>query len=280
MRVGVGLLSGVPGAAGSLVLNWARRADDGPLSSLAVIDRMVYDSYEPMAALAAAAGITRRVTLATMVLVGPLRNTVLLAKAAASIDALSGGRLVLGLGIGARHEDYKVTGVDHRTRGHQLSEQLAALRAHWEDERFGPRPARPGGPPLLVGGLNDEAFGRAARYADGYMHGGGPPRAFARAADRARAAWIDAGRPGRPLLWGQGYYALGDDAAAAGARYLRDYYAFTGSFAERIVNGLLTTPQAIVQFVRGYEETGCDDLVLFPTVPDVAQLDRLVEVIG
>jgi len=88
MRVGVGLLSGVPGAAGSLVLNWARRADDGPLSSLAVIDRMVYDSYEPMAALAAAAGITRRVTLATMVLVGPLRNTVLLAKAAASIDAL------------------------------------------------------------------------------------------------------------------------------------------------------------------------------------------------
>ena len=280
MRVGVGLLSGVPGAAGSLVLNWARRADDGPLSSLAVIDRMVYDSYEPMAALAAAAGITRRVTLATMVLVGPLRNTVLLAKAAASIDALSGGRLVLGLGIGARHEDYEVTGVDHRTRGHQLSEQLAALRAHWEDERFGPRPARPGGPPLLVGGLNDEAFARAARYADGYMHGGGPPRAFARAADRARAAWIDAGRPGRPLLWGQGYYALGDDAAAAGARYLRDYYAFTGSFAERIVNGLLTTPQAIVQFVRGYEETGCDDLVLFPTVPDVAQLDRLVEVIG
>ncbi len=280
MRVGVGLLSGVPGAAGSLVLNWARRADDGPLSSLAVIDRMVYDSYEPMAALAAAAGITRRVTLATMVLVGPLRNTVLLAKAAASIDALSGGRLVLGLGIGARHEDYEVTGVDHRTRGHQLSEQLAALRAHWEDERFGPRPARPGGPPLLVGGLNDEAFARAARYADGYMHGGGPPRAFARAADRARAAWIDAGRPGRPLLWGQGYYALGDDAAGAGARYLRDYYAFTGSFAERIAAGLLTTPQAIVQFVRGYEETGCDDLVLFPTVPDVAQLDRLVEVIG
>jgi alkanesulfonate monooxygenase SsuD/methylene tetrahydromethanopterin reductase-like flavin-dependent oxidoreductase (luciferase family) len=241
---------------------------------------MVYDSYEPMAALAAAAGITRRVTLATMVLVGPLRNTVLLAKAAASIDALSGGRLVLGLGVGARHEDYEVTGVDHRTRGHQLSEQLAALRAHWEDERFGPRPARPGGPPLLVGGLNDEAFARAARYADGYMHGGGPPRAFARAADRARAAWIDAGRPGRPLLWGQGYYALGDDAADAGARYLRDYYAFTGSFAERIAAGLLTTPQAIVQFVRGYEETGCDDLVLFPTVPDVAQLDRLVEVIG
>lgn len=279
MRVGVGLLSGVPRAAGSLVLDWARRADDGPLSSLAVIDRMVYDSYEPMAALAAAAGITRRVTLATMILVGPLRNTVLLAKAAASIDALSGGRLVLGLGVGARHEDYEVTGVDHRTRGHQLSEQLAALRAHWEDERFGPRPARPGGPPLLVGGLNDEAFARAARYADGYMHGGGPPRAFARAADRARAAWIDAGRPGRPLLWGQGYYALGD-AAAAGARYLRDYYAFTGSFAERIADGLLTTPQAIVQFVRGYEETGCDDLVLFPTVPDVAQLDRLSEVIG
>ncbi|MGH2405701.1 MAG: LLM class flavin-dependent oxidoreductase, partial [bacterium] len=129
-------------------------------------------------------------------------------------------------------------------------------------------------------GLNDEAFARAARYADGYVHAGGPPRAFARAADRARAAWIDAGRPGRPLLWGQGYFALGDDAAEAGARYLRDYYAFTGPFADRIAEALLTTPQSIVQFVRGYQDAGCNELVLFPTVPDLVQLDRLTDVIG
>ncbi len=280
MRIGVGLPSGVPGASGRLIVEWSTRADAGPYSSLAVIDRLVYDSYDPLTTLAAAAAVTRRVTLASMVITAPMRNTALLAKAIASIDAMSGGRLVLGLALGARHEDYDAAGVDHRTRGRRFSEQLMALRAHWEDERLGPRPAQAGGPPLLVGGLNDEAFARAARYADGYVHGGGPPRAFARAADRARAAWIDAGRPGRPRLWGQGYFALGDDAASAGARYLRDYYAFTGPFAERIAEGLLTTPQSIVQFVRGYQDAGCDELVLFPTVPDLTQLDRLADVIG
>ncbi len=280
MRVGIGLPTGVPGAAGRLVIEWSTRADAGPFSSLGAIDRLVYDSYDPLTALAAAAAVTRRVTLASMVITAPMRNTALLAKAAASIDALSGGRLVLGLALGARHEDYDVAGIDHRTRGLRFSEQLAALRSQWEDKSLGPKPARVSGPPVLVGGLNDEAFARAARYADGYVHAGGPPRAFARAADRARAAWIDAGRPGRPRLWGQGYFALGNGAADAGARYLRDYYAFTGPFAERIVEALLTTPQSIVQFVRGYQDAGCDEIVLFPTVPDLAQLDRLADVIG
>ncbi|TME63113.1 MAG: LLM class flavin-dependent oxidoreductase, partial [Chloroflexi bacterium] len=59
----------------------------------------------------------------------------------------------------------------------------------------------------------------------------------------------------------------------------RDYYAFTGPFAERIAAGLLTSPQAIAQFMRGYEEAGCDELVLFPTVPDIAQLDQMADIL-
>jgi len=82
-------------------------------------------------------------------------------------------------------------------------------------------------------------------------------------------------------LWAQGYFALGDDTIKdAGYRYLRDYYAFTGPFADRIAAGLLTSPQAIAQFMRGYEEAGCDELVLFPTVPGLAQLDRLAEILN
>jgi alkanesulfonate monooxygenase SsuD/methylene tetrahydromethanopterin reductase-like flavin-dependent oxidoreductase (luciferase family) len=281
MQVGVGLPSGVPGASGDLLVTWAQRADAGPFSSLGVIDRVPYDSYEPLVTLGAAAAVTRRVRLATMIVVAPLRNTALLAKSLASLDALSGGRLVVGVGVGARHEDYEVAGVDHRTRGRVLSAQLAALRTLWEGSPVVPRALRPQGPPLLVGGLTDEAFARAARYADGYVHGGGPPRAFARAADRARAAWIDAGRPGEPLLWGQGYFALGDDATIdAGIRYMKDYYAFTGPFAERIAAALLTTPQAIVQFIRGYADAGCHELVLFPAVADLRQLERLAEVVA
>ncbi|MGH2542844.1 MAG: LLM class flavin-dependent oxidoreductase, partial [Ardenticatenaceae bacterium] len=279
MDVGVGLPNTVRGATGEMVLAWARKADEGPFASLGVFDRLVYDSFDPLTTLAAAAGATRRIRLATTIVTGPLRNDALLAKEAASLDALSGGRLTLGIALGARKEDYDVAGVDFGARGRRLADQLAALRSYWEDELFGPRPVQPGGPPVLVGGLADQTYERVARYADGYIHGGGPPRAFASAAQKARTAWADAGRTGRPQLWGQGYYAFGEREAEAGAAYLLDYYAFTGPFAERIAAGLLTTPQAITQFLRGYADLGCDHMVLFPAAANLDQLDRLAEVV-
>jgi len=275
MNVGVGLPTTTPGTDGATVLEWARRADAGPFSSLAVLDRVVYDSLDPFAALAAAAAVTARVRLATMIAIGPLRATALLAKQAASVHALSGRRLTLGLAIGARIEDYEAAGIDHRGRGGRLSEQLAYLRGGIDEERVGP--AREG-IELLVGGASGQAFSRMARYADGYAHGGGPPRAFAGAASRAHAAWRDLGRPGRPRLWGQGYFALGD--VERGNAYLRDYYAFTGPFAERVVAANLTSARAIKDFLRGYEEAGCDELVLFPTSADATELDRLAEVVA
>ena len=278
MRVGIGLPTTTPGADGSLLAEWARRADAGPFASLGVLDRVAYDSVEPLVALAAAAAVTERIRLVTMVVVGPLRNTVLLAKQAASLDLLSGGRLTLGLAVGARGDDYRATGVAQHDRGRRLDEQLGGLRTTWEEGAVGPKPAQPGGPPLLVGGLSGEAFARVARSADGYVHGGGPPRSFAGAAARAWAAWRDLERPGEPQLWGQGYFALGD--TERGAAYLRDYYAFTGPFAERIAAGNLTSARAVKDFVRGYEEAGCDQLVLLPTVADPAQLDRLADVLA
>ncbi|MDR5709550.1 MAG: LLM class flavin-dependent oxidoreductase [Armatimonadota bacterium] len=280
MRVGIGLPSGIPGVRGDLVVRWAERAEAAPFSSLAVIDRVAYDSYDPLLALAAAAAVTRRVKLVTAILVAPLRNTVLLAKELASLDQLSGGRLVVGFAVGAREEDYEVAGVDHRGRGSRLAEQLRELRRLWEEGRVGPPPAQPGGPPFLVGGFADEAFARVARYARGYFHGGGPPRAFARAAEMARIAWSEAGRPGRPELWGQGYFALGEEARERGIRYMRDYYAFAGPVVERIAAQLLTTPQAVVRFVEGYATAGCDELVLLPAVPDPDQVDRLAEALA
>jgi len=280
MQVGVGLPSTVPGTKGQLIIEWACRADEGPFSSLGVLDRLVYDSYDPLITLATVTSVTRQVKLATTIVIGPLHNNVLLAKAAASLDALSGGRLVLGLAVGARKDDYDLAGIDYRGRGKRLSEQLSTLRSLWEDSLKGPKTVRPRGPDLLVGGLSGQGYARMARYADGYVHNGGPPKAFARAADRAYAAWSDVGRPGKPQLWAQGYFALGDDAAKeAGYRYLKDYYAFTGPFAEKIATGLLTSPQSVAQFIRGYEEAGCDELVLFPTVPELAQLDQLAGIL-
>jgi alkanesulfonate monooxygenase SsuD/methylene tetrahydromethanopterin reductase-like flavin-dependent oxidoreductase (luciferase family) len=275
VNVGIGLPTTTPRATGELLLEWARRADAGPFTSLGVLDRVVYDSYEPFAALAAAAAATERIRLATMIAIGPLRATALLAKQAASVNGLSGGRLTLGLALGARADDYEAAGVEVRGRGRKLVEQLAYIRGRVDEDRVGP--AREG-IELLVGGGSGQAFARMARYADGYAHGGGPPRAFAGAATRAEAAWNDLGRPGKPRLWGQGYFAFGD--VERGNDYMRDYYAFTGPFAERIVAGNLTSARAVKDFVRGYEEAGCDELVLFPTVADIDELERLQEALS
>ncbi len=279
INVGVGSPAGLAGASAELVLGWARRADAGSFSSLAVIDRLAYGNLEPLATLAAAAAVTGRIRLATTILIAPLRPLRLLAKQAASVDALSGGRLTLGLAVGARGDDYAAAGVDHPARGRLLTEHLVSLRELADGARFAPRPARPGGLEVLVGGTTGSALVRMARYAAGYVHSGGPPRAFAAAAERARTAWADAGRPGEPRLWGMGYVALGR-AAEPGRAYLRDYYAFTGAFAERIAQEALTSPRAVTEFVAGYADAGCHELVLFPTVADPEQLDRLADAIG
>jgi alkanesulfonate monooxygenase SsuD/methylene tetrahydromethanopterin reductase-like flavin-dependent oxidoreductase (luciferase family) len=280
MRIGVGLPSTIPGAPASLTLNWARRADAGPFSTLATLDRLAYDSLDSLTALAAVAAVTTHMRIATNILVSPLYAPASLAKAASGLNALSGGRFTLGIAVGARKEDYDAAGVSYATRGRRLIEQLGSLRDLWEEGRLGPQTEGAMGPQLLLGGTSDQVFARVARYADGYAHGGGPPRAFARAAAKVCAAWEDLGRLGAPLLWGQAYFALGEEHAEAGRAYLRDYYAFTGSYAERIAAGLLTTPQAIVQFVRGYEDAGCDELILYPAVADLAQVDRLAEVVA
>ncbi len=276
MRVGIGLPNAVPGTDGRLLVGWARRADQGPFTSLGVVDRLRYDAHDPLTTLAAAATATERIGLVTMVVIGPLRNPAILAKEAASIQALSGGRLVLGLGIGARADDYRAAGVPTAGRGERLSALIRHLRDRW-DEPDGPK-IEP--PPILAGGGSDAAVARVAMHADGYVHGGGPPRSFARVVERIRAAWRDAGRPGDPMLWGQGYVALGEDARERGMAYMRDYYAFTGPFAEKIAAGLLTTPQDVAAFLRGYGDLGCQEMVLLPAVADLEQVTRLEDVLG
>jgi alkanesulfonate monooxygenase SsuD/methylene tetrahydromethanopterin reductase-like flavin-dependent oxidoreductase (luciferase family) len=257
----------------------------------------VYDNLDPMVSLAAAAAVTSRVELVTCILIAPLRERSTLAKQVISLDVLSGGRFTLGVAIGARGDDYEINELafgqsgsaarfpqvgaagSHQTRGDRLTDQLTELRALWEDGRMTPGAATRAAPRILVGGGSGPAFARMARLSDGYFHGGGPPRAFANAAAQARAAWADAGRPGAPRLWGQGYYALGE-GAVAGRDYLLDYYAFTGPFARRIADGLLTTPLEVRAFIQGYADAGCEHLILLPAVADMAQLDRLAEVVA
>src|SRR3989449_8782855 len=168
------------GISGDLLVEWARRADARPFSSLGVLDRVAYQNYEPFTALAAAAAVTGRIRLATMIVIAPLRNTALLAKQAASVDALSGGRMTLGLAVGARGEDYEVANVDSRGRGRGFSGQLEMIRDIWEEGKIGRTPKGPARH-LVVGGTGGEAPARLARQGAGDMHRGGAPRPLSRA---------------------------------------------------------------------------------------------------
>jgi alkanesulfonate monooxygenase SsuD/methylene tetrahydromethanopterin reductase-like flavin-dependent oxidoreductase (luciferase family) len=286
MDVGIGLPSTIPGVERDHLLEWARRAEARGFSCLGTIDRIVYDNYEPLIALAAAAAVTERIRLATSILIAPYRaNGALVAKQAASVDRISNGRLVLGVAVGGRQDDYEASGVDFHTRGRRFEQMLAQWQAIWAGESFGtagaigPRPPHER-PTLMLGGSADVTFQRAARYGDGWLMGGGAPDQFREGAAKMHAAWEAAGREGAPRTMALAYFALGERAEHAANRYLGDYYAFLGEYAGTIAASAATDAATVNQYVQGFTDAGCDELVLFPCDPDPEQVDLLAAAIA
>ncbi len=280
MDVGIGLPNAVPGTSGAELAEFARRADTRGFSSLGTIDRVVYGNYEPLIALAAVAAVTERIGLCTSVLLGPLRpNPTELAKQSLSLNALSGGRFTLGIGLGAREDDYEASGVSLGGRGKALDEALERIKEVWEDDGIGP--AEQGAPGLVVGGSVDASFARAARFGDGWIAGGAPPEQYAEMAEKAKAAWAEADREGEPRLMGLAYYALGDNAEAEAEAYLSDYYAFLGEeVAGYIVAGAAKDAETIKQRVAAFDEAGCGELIFFPSSSNAEQVDLLGDAVG
>src|SRR5215210_1304635 len=288
MDLAIGLPATIPGTEGSLVLDWARRADSGPFSSLGIIDRLVYPNYEPLITLSAAAAVTNRIRLMSTVLIAPLRGAGVLAKQAATIDALSGGRLTLGVGVGVREDDFRAAPASFHDRASRFEEQLDLMKRVWSGQRvsdeigpMGPPPARPGGPELLIGGYSPTAISRVGRWGDGFISGGMPdPQQVRQMFDTAEESWRAEGREGSPRLVGSIYYALGPGAAERGADYIRDYYSYFGPAVEDMATSIPSSPETIRGIIQAFEDIGADELFCWPTVAELDQVDRLAELVG
>jgi alkanesulfonate monooxygenase SsuD/methylene tetrahydromethanopterin reductase-like flavin-dependent oxidoreductase (luciferase family) len=280
MDVAIGLPNAVPGTTGGQLVEWARRADARGFSSLGTIDRIVYENYEPLTALAAAAAVTERIGLCTSVLLAPLHvNAVKLAKQALSVQALSNGRFSLGVGLGGRDDDYEVSGIEPVDRGRRLDEMLQEIKETWSEGEVGPTVA--GIPKLIVGGHADASFVRAARFADGWIAAGSGPDQFAEGLAKTRAAWSEAGRDGEPHTKALAYFSLGDRAEEEARAYLTDYYAWLGEeIAGFLVAGAAQDPETVKQYVATYEAVGCDELILCPCAADPDQVDLLADAVG
>jgi alkanesulfonate monooxygenase SsuD/methylene tetrahydromethanopterin reductase-like flavin-dependent oxidoreductase (luciferase family) len=280
MDVGIGLPSTVPGATRDQLLEWARRAETRDFASLGTIDRIVYDNYEPLIALAGAAAVTERIGLATTVLLAPLReNAVELAKQAASLQALSDGRFTLGVGLGGRDDDYEVSGIGMSGRGARLDEMLEKVRETWSGDRIGP--ATQADPRLIVGGHADASVERAVRFGDGWIAGGSGPEEFATVAKKVKDAWSEAGRDGEPHLMALAYFSPGDRAEEDADANLKHYYAWLGEdVSAMIVGSAAKDTDTVKQYMAAYEQAGCHELVFCPSSADARQVDLLADAAG
>ena len=236
LRLSLGLQShaGLHGSSGRGLVDVAVLAEEAGFDGVVIGDHVVLgdrlDRYpyppvhfsqtaswmEPLTTLAAIAGATSRLTLTTGVLVSPIRPAVLLAKTAATVDDLSGGRLELGVGVGWQPEEFEAVGASFAERGQLLTDGIAACRALWDADpssfssttvEFGPlwcnpKPARPTGIPVLFSGsLHARNRARIVELGDGWItHPRHPLEETARSVQQLRGALRIAGRDPNDLI--------------------------------------------------------------------------------
>jgi len=206
VRLGVNVPNFGPGTNPDVLRRWALTVEGLGFDLLMVSDHIAVTPdvaaqypapfYEPFTTLSWLAGLTRGIRLGTTVLIVPYRHPLLIARMAANLNDLSGGRLVLGVGVGWAREEFGALGVPFRDRGRLTDEHLLAIRAAWQDEAD----YRSGHIPLWIGGNSDAALRRAVRLGDAWHPLRFTPGWMAEAAGRLTACAAEQGRPAPALM--------------------------------------------------------------------------------
>jgi len=282
-----------PNLDAGVLRHWARAIDDGPFSSLCWGERMAFDNPETLTLLGALSAWTDRVRLVTTVIVPQLHDPVMLAKALATGDVLSGGRLTVGVGVGGRVEDYRVVGADPATQTMRgMAERVEVMKRVWAGEKIsdstlpvGPAPVQPGGPPLLVGTIGPRTVRSAAAWADG-LAGTTLDLDLAKQNalfDIARTAWAQRGKP-KPHLATSFWFALGplEEARSQVHRHLRRYMNWIpAQYVDAMApsTGFAGDEDGLVAVLREFKAVGTDEIQLIPTSSDIDQLRRVMEMV-
>lgn len=292
-KIGIALPN-LPGVTPPLIAEFARRTEAGGCEALWCLDRLVYENPDPLMALAAAAAVTSRVRLGTSILLAPLHSPVVLAKQLATLDLVSNGRLIVGIGVGWRPDDFAAAAVPYAGRGGRTAEMIRIMKQVWSGEPIrhhgkyftiecgpvGPAPVQRPHPPVWMGAIQEAALRRVARIADGFIvTGGAGPEGFAKVWERMRQLVADAGRaPDRFPNGCLAYFNVGDDGEEAKARALATLGRYYGpQFASRFDQRALVVgpPEACARRVQAYLDAGVQHLILVPTALEVGQVDRI-----
>ncbi len=285
MKLGIGLPNTMAHETDRrLLLEWARLADQAGFHLLGTIDKPNYDAWEPLVTLAAAAAVTERALLATTILQLPNRNEVLVAKQAAVVDRLSGGRLVLGVAQGGREDDFDVLGAPFAGRSERFERQVGRIRQVWSDARaadrdhgvLGPAPLQDPGPPIWAGAMTPRAVDRAVRVADGFVFGTAGSDAMRERAPAIREAFAARGKPGATVagLARGGGGAGGGGGLVAPPHHVLRYYGSLWTEPENLIHH--GPPAKIAEELAAYADA-VDVLVVFPEIPRLDQVELLAE---
>jgi alkanesulfonate monooxygenase SsuD/methylene tetrahydromethanopterin reductase-like flavin-dependent oxidoreductase (luciferase family) len=266
----------------------AAHAELSGLDRVGVNDHLLHPSpcWDPVACLGAIAVATRRVSLATQVLILPLRHPLQVAQSFATLDALSGGRVELGVGLGGEWpSEYEAVGVDLHRRGRLADEALARILECWSQDGIegSPRPYRLSGrpvqvphPPIVVGGRSRQSVRRAARFGDRWDGIFLDPAQL-----RSRASLLAEASAGEGRSVGAGLVAWArvgpeGEARAELARSLEPFYGMPFSQLERFC--VLGPPERCEEHVSELVSSGASHLTLIPAGRDPAgQIESLGE---
>lgn len=272
------------------ILEWCRRTDQGPFSSISCGERITGYTFEMRILLAAAAAVTERVRIVPSLYVLPMHSAVWAAKEIATLDQLSDGRVDVVVGVGGREQDYRAVGANFSKRHQRMDEQIVEMRRIWRGEEpfpgcgeVGPRPVQKEGPALFAGAMGPKPIARASHWAQGLygfaMNGEAGLTQYFK--ESAESAWRDTGRAEKPYFIGGFWYSLADDSQARLKQYVFNYLkVFGDDQAEATAASMTRYNEAnIVDALRGMRDLGVDELFLVPATADIAEVERIESVL-